>query len=370
MIAIVAAATGALAVHGAAGAGAVEPLRPDPDTEADGAVQFVVRDGRILEASGLAVDAGSGAIFVIQDAGTNVADVYAIGPTGDTVLTLTIPGVVNEDWEDIEVSVDDAGAPTLWIGDIGDAHRARSEVGAPSRREYALIRMPKPEVDMSGRARSADAAGVERWTFTYEDGDVHNGEALLVQPGSERVFVVDKVEDASSEARMWVGPDQLRADEPNVFTPVATVPVVGVSGGAFASDGARFVLRNDEAAFVWRVDDGDVAAALAEEPDIVPLPRQRQGEGVDFTAEGTGLLVNSEGANQPVHRVALPGAVSPAGVAPAATALDDGDGAGRVPVVAGAVWVVVGVVVLVLLARRRGAPRRRARLAGGRRRAS
>jgi hypothetical protein len=69
------------------------------------------------------------------------------------------------------------------------------------------------------------------------------------------------------------------------------------------------VIRNNDAAFVCWIDDGDVARSLTTKPQRVLLPQQRQGEGVTFTPDGHSLLINSEGVGQPISQIPLPRAV-------------------------------------------------------------
>lgn len=268
-------------------------------------VLTVVRDPAITEASGIVADPDSPALFTLQDAGTNAAQIYAIGPGGETALTTTVPGVVNEDWEDLALGVDDAGGDALFIGDIGDAYFVRRDDQLGPRIEFRIIRIPKPVVDMAAEPATVEAGDVRSWQFAYADQGARNAETLLVQPGTNRVFVVNKTERASEEAFLWMGPEEL-GDDVNTFERVAPVPVTGASGGTFSPSGDLLVIRDAEDAYVWRVEGDDVVAALETDPVVVRLPPQRQGEGVDFLPDGDTLVVNSEGAEQAIYRVPLP----------------------------------------------------------------
>jgi hypothetical protein len=266
----------------------------------------IVRDDDLAEASGIVADPESGAVFTVQDAGTDDTNVYAIGPSGETVLTVQVPGVENEDWEDLALGTDDAGQPALFIGDIGDAYFSRRDQALGPRTEYSVIRIAKPVVDLDAGPAEIDAEDVQRWRFDYADGESHNAESLLVQPGTNRIFVVDKVERASTDAFLWAAPERLDAEGLNTFELVGAVPVTRASGAAFSADGSRLVIRDEDSAHLWHVVDEDVAAALESERTEIPLPPQVQGEGVDFLPDGVALVVNSEGRNQPIFRVPMP----------------------------------------------------------------
>jgi len=120
----------------------------------------------------------------------------------------------------------------------------------------------------------------------------HDAEALLVHPKTGRLYVVTK----GATAGLYAAPEKLRADAVNVLEPVAAVDArVGlVTAGDLSSDGKRLVLRNYAEAFVWRVRKGDLGAALATEPTVVPLPATPQGEAIAYTADSKALITTTE----------------------------------------------------------------------------
>lgn len=290
-------------------------------------VLTVVRGDSIAEASGLVADHRSAVLFVVQDAGFP-PHVHTIGDDGSILQTTVVPGVTNDDWEDLAAGEDETGRPVLYIGDIGDAAVARSDAGLGSRREFAVIRIARPDPGAVTSEEPVEADDVRMWRFDYADGLYHNAETLLVEPGTNRIYVVEKTADPEVEAMMWVAPEVLADDGVNTFEPVGPVPVTGASAGSFSPSGRHLVIRDADRAHVWKVVDGDVAASLETPPTRVPLPSQRQGEGIDFLPDGESLVVNSEGRNQPVYRIPLPPELHEE-PGPAPEAGDDADG--RVP---------------------------------------
>lgn len=299
VVAAVAAGLGPVPVAGAFGSPAGARVHAAAATDAE----YTVEDASIVEASGIAVDPDSDTMFVIQDAGTDDTSIYALSPTGATAATITVPGVDNEDWEDVAIGPDEDGAPSLYVGDIGDANRTRTEASLEPRKKYSIIRVAKPSLDPDAAGASVAGQDIRRWRFVYADGRSHNAESLLVHPDTGRLFVIDKTEDEASEALLWGGPPEMSTVELNTFTPIAPVPVTGASGAAFSPDGDRLVVRNADTAFLWDVVPGGLAPTLDNPPTTVALPPQRQGEGIDFVDGGQAVVVNSEGANQPVYRV-------------------------------------------------------------------
>jgi hypothetical protein len=76
------------------------------------------------------------------------------------------------------------------------------------------------------------------------------------------------------------------------------------TGAAFSRDGKLLAVRTYTDAYLWRVVDGNVTAALRATPVRVALPAQPQGEGI--AVDGSRLLVDSEGHRSAVYAVPLP----------------------------------------------------------------
>ncbi len=306
---------------------------------------FTVESPEIAEASGIATDSTQRLVFLEQDAGRPPV-VHAIDLTGRTRARIEVP-FPNEDWEDLATGVDEDGRPALFIADTGDAFFVRRDQGLPPRTEFALIRIREPVVQ-DGDPTDIPAVDPVRWPLVYADGGNHNAETLLVQPGTGRVFLVDKSEEAGTPAYLWMGPDELTESGPNVLERVSQVPVTSVSSGSFSPTGDRLALRDADTAYVWRVADGDVAGALTEPPVISPLPSSPQGEGLAFSGDGNAVLTSSEGGSSVVWQVPLPAdaRTEPVEAAPVADeVVGPGAPTGVRPLV-----LAGGVTVLLLLA--------------------
>lgn len=283
---------------------------------------FRIEDDRITESSGLVPSIDGDVLFTLEDAGKDAA-VYAVDLTGQTRLTVELPGVRNEDWEDIDRGVDDQGRPALFVADMGDAYFLRRDSGDPARTEFAVLRFTEPAVGLGRPTRTETAQDLVRFPVAYQDGAPRNSEAMAVQPGTNRVVVVDKVEDAGSTPYVWAAPAELQADRTNALERVAQVPVTEATAAAFSPDGDLFAVRNYRSAYIWPVDDQDLALALRGRPTVLTLPTQPQGEGLAFTRDGGSLVLSSEGVGSLVWEVPLP-----PGTRPEATpALQDSSGA-------------------------------------------
>jgi hypothetical protein len=320
-------------------------------------VAFAFADPRIDESSGLASSSTGALVYTHNDSGDE-ARFFAVALDGATRTTYVLPGVQARDWEDMARGPDEQGRSSLWFGDIGDNGAARDHgvlvhriaEPEPSDREQVTTRPP-----VSFRLRYPDGPG--------------DAEALLVHPQTGRLYVVRK--PLAGAAPVYVAPESLDADRPNLLqlaaearvaaTGTAGGPGIGslanllVTAGDIAPDGSRVALRTYTDLYEWTVQGDDVAAAFAGEPTVTPLPPTEQGEGLAYAPDGRSVLVSSEGAGSPVHRVvprtpASPGPAAPPAAAPASPGPPAAP-AGSWAVPAAGAAALVAALVLVTAAR-------------------
>jgi hypothetical protein len=280
-------------------------------------------------------------VYWTHDDSETAPEIYAVdSATGETVATITLTGTTFRDVEAISLGPDG----DLWVGDIGD------NLGG-TWPEVWIYRFPEP-------ADLADATVAPTvYTVAYADGP-RDAEALMVDPGTGRVYIASKVEDGP--AALYGAPDPLTETGVNTFERVADIDL-WVTDGAFSPDGTRLLLRGYFGAQMYRWADG-VPTPLDQR--VVP-PLQAQGESVTFTPDGRALMFGSEGPGSAVEPVELSGALRPDDVAAGDEAADEdgggnqaggGDGGdsdgNRGGVLTGGAIVVV-IVLAALLSRRR-----------------
>lgn len=339
---------------------------------AAGAVAFSVTDPRVTEASGLAPGLRSPGIVYVQNDSGDRNRIFALSARdGHVAATVTVRGAVNVDWEDLAVTRDAAGTPSVWVADIGDNGGTRDEV--------RVYRIDEPRVGADERDRAITSGRADVWRLRYPSGAT-DAESLAVAPGGTAYLVTKSVLGASVVYRVPPRPDPARVQP---LTEVARVsfsftgtpggpnPVgqLTATGAAFSRDGRVFAVRTYTDAYLWRVG-ASLARTLASRPVRVALPAQPQGESI--AVDGDRLLLGSEGVGQPVYSVplpALPATTPAAGSAAAPTpvtspaadageAADPGDGgdAGqtvRYLLVGGVVVLVAGAALLWFGRRRR-----------------
>lgn len=268
------------------------PVDPVPQPASSAVVDRPVRDPAITEASGLALSpTHSGVIWTLNDSG-NAPVLYAVDRRGATAGTVRLSGVPNQDWEAVAAWRDSAGHALLAVADIGDNGARRDEI------EIDLLREP-------ARLGQLRTPPLRRIRLRYPDGAA-DAETLLVDPRSQRMFVVTK---GLLRARILAVP---AAVYPGTASGVATLVPVGAIGLQLATDGTVLpsgsVLVRSYGALMLLAPLLDPGSAT---PTVRPLgtanlPIQNQGEGV--TASATVVYLGSEGAAAPILRMPLPAA--------------------------------------------------------------
>jgi hypothetical protein len=240
----------------------------------------------VVEASGLAWwdDGATEGVFVHNDSGDS-ARFFALGLDGAWRGTYVLDGATNRDFEDMAASVDGS---VLWLADIGDNARARSDA--------QVYRVPRPAVPAGPSPVSVPWTVL---TLRYPDG-AHNAEALVADPVSGRLFVLTK--QSGSFSLYSADPAGAGIQEMLFEGTFALGAGEMVTGADVSRDGTQIALRTYGRVLVFRRDAGaTLAAALGAVPCAVPVSKEAQGEAVAFSADGRRLVTVSEGSHPPLH---------------------------------------------------------------------
>ncbi len=239
-----------------------------------------VETAGLVETSGIAASrAMPGLIWAHNDSGADPV-IYAIGPGGEDLGSLTVAGGLAFDWEDMAVGPGpDPEHAYLYIGDIGDNFAIR-------RGRVTVYRAPEP--DPAAATVHVDAAIV----LDSPDGP-HDFESLFVSDGS--IYLVTK-EDGP--AKVYRG----ATDGDPALELVATLDLgAAVTGADVSWDGTTIAFRGYETVWLWHRPPGSsVTDALLTEPCLAPVPDELQGEAVTFLEDGS-LATLSEGSNAVLH---------------------------------------------------------------------
>ena len=265
----------------------------------------VVQDPQILEASGLAIcRTAKNTVWMHNDSG-DVPRLFLVGFDGATIGIVNVKGVTAFDWEDV-CSFEIDGESWLLVGDIGDNARKRG-VTTPV---YQLLLLKEPKLDASTLTTKASEVSIDvvrTIKFEFPDG-LYDCESLAVDTTTKQILLVTKSDPFtcamySLPLTLTSGVETLKAER---VTPIsatfATAMDLSPDGRQLAIVsmlGGVMLTRKDPQKDSW-------ADASINSLTTLTLPNRKQGESVCFATDGNSLLLNSEGALQPLWKIELP----------------------------------------------------------------
>ncbi len=230
----------------------------------------------IREASGLGYSLRNpGHIWTHNDSGNSNMIFLIDAADGHIVSRYLLPGTVNVDWEDMEVSVGpEAGESYIYLADTGDNDERRPD--------YSIYRFPEPEFTEDHRDRTVTLEDfrLERIRFRFPDGS-HDTEGMLVDPWTKDIFLVTKRDVVSM---LYVLPfPQDTAGFSEAFK-VGGFSFRQASAATASVDGRHIMIKNRQEIFYWNrtAEEVDMAELLSRTPVRAPYIGEPQGEAICF----------------------------------------------------------------------------------------
>ena len=236
----------------------------------------------------------SGVFWAHNDSGDGPR-LYALDAAGGDLGVVDVAGAAAKDWEDLGLGpCPDAIGDCLYAGDIGDNARARSSI--------TVYVIPEPVMGDDGQWTTDDGQGVASAMavqLTYPGGP-RDSEALLVDPQTGDLYVLEKTTDGASTVYRAAAP--LMDGGPTELESIGEIGMGIVTGADVLADGSLILVRNYFAVDAFQATaTGNLASAFFEMPCDAPLGMAVQGEAIAFTGVGHDYVTISEGANAVVH---------------------------------------------------------------------
>ena len=239
----------------------------------------------VRETSGVAASRARPGIFWTHNDSGGDSAVFAIDSAGRVVGRVRVRGATNRDWEDIAVAPCDPGSDRdcLFVGDIGDNNERHARV--------VVYRIPEPDPatdTVSPRAQRLEAAF---------PGGPRDAEALFVT--DQGIHLVTK--GRSQAVELYRLPPPYRPGRSASLRRVQELapPPTSVSAhvtAAAADPLGRTIVVRSYSGLRFFEPDADTLRPIGRPVDLLD-PRQTQGEGVDFIADGR-LVLTGEGGRQ------------------------------------------------------------------------
>lgn len=262
-----------------------------------------IESAEITESSGIVASRCNENIFWTHNDSGDDAFIYAIDKKGEKFGTWKVAGAKNKDWEDIATIKNENGECFLYIGDIGNNERLKSEM--------TIYRVREPKVSDSDKnsSRKNPQTTEAAHAIRFEYPDIRqDAETLLVHPQTGEIYVLSKsLTSASGVYKLSKNYDLNKVNrlEKVADFSVPAFPEGFLTGGGISPDGKRVVVCDYFNAYeivlpekaknfddIWR-----------EKPSIVELGERAQGEAVGYAADGKSIFATSEKKNSPVIEV-------------------------------------------------------------------
>lgn len=257
----------------------------------------------LTETSGLtASKCQTGVYFAHNDSGDGPF-VFALNETGATLGVFRVNGASNIDWEDISDAKDADGDCYLYIGDIGNNGLERNTL--------TVYVVPEPDIETAKGSTRKEPVTIDmegRIDFSYPDNARRNAEALMVTPGSNDLYIVEKTK--SGPASVFKLSSETDAASPRIAQKVGEISVPAVpngliTGGDISPDGKSMVLCDYFAGY--ELDLPDNAASFDDiwkaKPLSFDIGKREIGEAVAFTADGSAVIATSEKKHPPLYKI-------------------------------------------------------------------
>jgi hypothetical protein len=259
-----------------------------------------IESNEITESSGLVASrCNRGVLWTHNDSGDQ-AFIYAVNTKGEKLGTWKVSSAKNKDWEDLATFKNEKGECFLYIGDIGNNERSKSE--------FIVYRVKEPKVSdtdkNSSRKNPSETETAEAIKFDYPDFR-HDAETLLVHPQTGDIYVLSK--SLSSAAGVYKLAKNYDLNKTNRLEKVAefTVPAFPnglLTGGEISPDGKRVVVCDYFNAYEIALPEKakNFDEIWSEKSMIVELGERAQGEAVCYSVDGKSIFATSEKRNSPI----------------------------------------------------------------------
>lgn len=260
----------------------------------------IASDG-VTESSGIAVSKCQPNLFWTHNDSGDGPFIFAVGVKGENLGTWKVQGATNVDWEDIAEFRDASGKCFIYIGEIGNNGKKRSE--------QAIYRVKEPVIsaDTAGSDTKSPLAtdAADAVKFTYPDGSL-NAETLMVHPVTGDIYVLTKRHDAPSSVYK-IKPEfgSTVVAEKIAEVKVPAVPNGLLTGGDISPDGKHVAICDYFAGYELTLPPGDknFDDVWKQTPVAIDLGERKQGEAIGYGTDGNTLFATSEGKHPPLIEV-------------------------------------------------------------------
>lgn len=262
-----------------------------------------ISSGEITESSGIAASRCAENVFWTHNDSGDDAFLFAINAKGEKIGTYKVAGAKNKDWEDIAAFKDAKGECFLYVGDIGNNERMKSEM--------TIYRVKEPKISDADKSSSkknpVETENAEAIKFDYPDMR-RDAETLLVHPQTGDIYVLSKsISQPSGVYKLAANYDLTKTNTLKKIADFAVpaVPNGLLTGGDISPDGKRIIICDyfNGYEITLPANAGNFDEIWKQTTQIVDLGAREQGEAICYALDGKSVFATSEKKNQPLIQV-------------------------------------------------------------------
>jgi hypothetical protein len=254
-----------------------------------------IDSNEITESSGITASRCRDNVYWTHNDSGGDAFLFAVNEKGKKLGTWKVTDAKNTDWEDIAAFKDEKGKCSLYIGEIGNNKRTRSEM--------TIYKVAEPKISDSDKDSSIKkpikTESAEAINFKYTDGN-YDAETMMIHPKTGDIYVLTKSLIGASEV-FKVG----KKTEKVASFSVPALPNGLLTGGEISSDGKRVIICDYFNAYEITLpkEAKNFDEIWQEKPLIIELGERKQGEAICYTADGKAIIATSEKKNSPMIKI-------------------------------------------------------------------
>jgi hypothetical protein len=265
-----------------------------------------IKNPAVKESSGLAASRSNPGIYWTHNDSGDDPLVYAFDATGESRGVYRVADARARDWEDMAIGPGlNPSLSYLYLGDIGDNDKARSEIVV-----YRVIEPKLTAADKAAtNAKPKLTTPADAIRLRYPDGKF-DAETLLVHPTTGNLYIVTKVMLKNAtvyEAAAPLMPGKLITMKRIGDIKVPSIVGGVLTGGSISPDGRRVALCDYLQGYELVLPRASKNFNDIWKQTVMPfkLGQREQGEAITYRADGKALLATSEGKLPPLIQVEL-----------------------------------------------------------------
>lgn len=241
-----------------------------------------LKEKTLAEVSGLAASINNPKMLWAHNDSGNGAQIFLIDENLNILLTCTLQGVENRDWEDITVGPGpEPGKQYVYVADIGD-NDAQHKFKFIYRFEEPKATNEKEEVNISS---------FDKITFQLSDTK-KDTETLFINPKTKDLYVVSKREDPVYVYELKY---PYSISEEITANKILSLPFGKIVAADVSPDGKEIIMKNYDKIFYWKSTTASSIDDILKQPaEEIPYEVEPQGESIAWARDGSGFYTLSE----------------------------------------------------------------------------